>query len=422
MGKTFTNCRKCCYDCNVACDCFEIIVSGVQDDNCSLCGEVNGTFNLQRAGSSNCQWGGREPVSSGTDICVSGLPEGGWRFGYNFDADAWRLTNPLLGSGVFYQVAFSGINCNSTVESVNCTTCDDTISSFWELIVTGVTDNQCSDCNKHNRTSLLEYLGSSDCRFNGPSYFGPSRIASTCNDRDHAWDLFLPPANSSPQLRLGRGFGFDLILELASGVTFDCSGTNVFNTIVAGPNDACSWPTSLSITSKARPNNNLLLIGVPSDNCQNWPSEINVSNVTCITEITDCSDCVEGMSECWELVVAGVSTGTCSNCNEYNGIFILQNQPLNLPLHDACTFFYPEFSAASTPGCADTNVKWFMQRIVGTWYLIAGEFVSIATSLNIAVYTISAFDCNGPNIFNLLIQNGNCSGFPATLTVEPIGC
>jgi len=140
--------------------------------------------------------------------------------------------------------------------------------------------------------------------------------------------------------------------------------------------------------------------------------------------VDGCEGCDSGLSKYWETVVAGVTNG---NCSIWNGTWVL-----DIGTGGTCIA-----STTKTGGtvhhwhnalgtCRDdtfSRVLTFRKHVsLPIWHL---RFGTINAQID---YEIGEddFDCLGPNTMvksttvNLIEDNGCCSGWPATLTLEPI--
>lgn len=431
MGKTITGCRKCCYNCSEECACFEISVSGVTNNDCDQCGQVNGTFNLQNTGA-NCQYGGREVLASG--ICGSGLPEGGWRFGYDFDNDEWRLTNQLMGSGNYYQIGFDDVNCANVIEDTTCE--EDYCPSgnppqCYEVIFEGITNNMCTDCDSWNGTYILEK--NAGCSWSVNMGIKPRwQIFGGGNCTESQMSMTYTPIRGSngnicANLNISAPFLVGVIdwNDTNGDDNLDCSIPRVLDNrcafgVILG--NACNnFPTSVTVNPVPCPNGDATLVGSASGNCINWPSTVEIVGAPCVSSSENCSQCPDGMSECWELVVPEItplSPPTSGCCAELAGVYTLVHNPDSGYGLEGCSFESNETS----PICLGTPSE-------SPRFSLGYNSVFDRWQLNISMdggirdfYSLGSEDwnCNGPNTLNTSM--GTYCNWPSTLTIEPIGC
>lgn len=141
------------------------------------------------------------------------------------------------------------------------------------------------------------------------------------------------------------------------------------------------------------------------------------SSSSVLETIDVCSECPDGIAACWEITVAGITTGTCLDCANYNGTFILSHNA-------ACSFRSPTFSASpGAVGCGPSATRWIMGHepfAAGVWELYA-RAGSAPTGFRYQIAAAS-FDCIGPNVFTFFNRNVACATPPATITATPINC
>lgn len=159
--------------------------------------------------------------------------------------------------------------------------------------------------------------------------------------------------------------------------------------------------------------------------CCDWGWQVTLGRPCVTAETTGCSEFPSGMAANWELVVAGFALGACSdaaNCTGRNGTFQLAQV-------SGCAFESPgrfaNYGNSDVSPCSfSTDYRWRMSYNFpfGTlgWQLCVR---SVFAGSSQTVYVISGtFDPLGSNTFDLLVSDteGDCTGAPATLTVEPI--
>jgi hypothetical protein len=129
---------------------------------------------------------------------------------------------------------------------------------------------------------------------------------------------------------------------------------------------------------------------------------------------TLCSQCPNGMAKIWTFTMSGVTNGTCTNCNGYNGDVSL--------IHDGmpgCNWNDNVLTPCNISNQAlRYGMRWFPLGTV--WELIAHRSDGIPAPI-IATWTlpIGSWNCNGPNTLTLMSSDGTCATWPATVTVTP---
>lgn|SRR3990167_5963452 len=134
----------------------------------------------------------------------------------------------------------------------------------------------------------------------------------------------------------------------------------------------------------------------------------------------DCAECDQGaMADCWELAIAGI-TGSCTECSNANGTFILNQRPC-LDISGACCVQSEGFDFIASGTCTPVfQASWKLLFFVGKWSVVLDGNDGVSF---VAIYSVeSGFDCLGPNTLPLDTLVGHCSGFPLTVTVTPIAC
>ena len=158
-------------------------------------------------------------------------------------------------------------------------------------------------------------------------------------------------------------------------------------------------------------------------NCNTNPATITVSPTACPSQFTfdDCGNCSipSLMVECWELAVAGITTGTChaNTCAGFNGTFTFTNLFCN------CNRGTLSNEIHCTTGVTGSSInRWFLTVQGGNWVL----FPRTEGNLKAADYRlgIGAFDCTGSssNVFTLFVPEVGCNGWPSSVTLDPILC
>lgn len=128
-----------------------------------------------------------------------------------------------------------------------------------------------------------------------------------------------------------------------------------------------------------------------------------------IDSIELCDNCPDGMSKCWELVVAGVTDNDCLSCDEFNGTHVLIHSGSN-----NCVF-----TTLETDSCGGSGALWSLTLDANPPRLLSGLFFGTSHSR----YDLSGtFDCNGSNTFDLVGNTSDCQNWPPSLTIEPVAC
>lgn len=134
-------------------------------------------------------------------------------------------------------------------------------------------------------------------------------------------------------------------------------------------------------------------------------------------------DCPDDTFKCWEIVIAGVTDGTCSDCNEnYNGTWTLVWQsncawtavinsssvcgstaPAAIQMNRGG--LTPGTCSGTQPGSVVVNGPAF-GGAMATWELT----------------DIGNFNCEGDNEYTLCSSRGECATWPTTITATPAVC
>lgn len=135
----------------------------------------------------------------------------------------------------------------------------------------------------------------------------------------------------------------------------------------------------------------------------------------CLQPCEDCIRCDVGATPAqFALSVSSITNASCSNCDRWNGDWILTQQCLVVEGGDSCRWQTPiEADAPCDISCAGCS----------RWALILGSSfaVLLADENNMAGYrlAIGSFDCATSNVLTLNTASLRCN-WPATLTVTPV--
>lgn len=122
----------------------------------------------------------------------------------------------------------------------------------------------------------------------------------------------------------------------------------------------------------------------------------------------ECSECDGPAARTWEITVAGVTNGTCSNCGDYNGTFQLNHNPLG-----GCSWF----TVFNSSGCTVFGVSnWLLGIDSSNAVLNAQGDFTTAVEYRLAT---SSFDCLGSNVMTLISSGSECNNWPSTITIAP---
>ena len=132
--------------------------------------------------------------------------------------------------------------------------------------------------------------------------------------------------------------------------------------------------------------------------------------------IFDClTRCPDGITECWELTVAGIVNNNCP-CDIFNGTFtLIPRSPLKC------------FRESDEEGNGLGSGIWTLQHVGNILQLLATIFGDATCgTYGTRAYEIGEddFDCTGANILvrQGSADTGNCNQYPPTLTVVPVEC
>lgn len=134
-----------------------------------------------------------------------------------------------------------------------------------------------------------------------------------------------------------------------------------------------------------------------------------------------CAACPDGIAECWEFAIAGVTDDEC-NCETIDGTYLLTRQEL-LPCSASSSLSHAEWWSPFVFECSPSDdFRWSLGQssVDGIWrltfFFAAGAFL--------VQYELDAaeFDCDDSNTFALTLVNDACQGWPATVTLDPITC
>ena len=193
--------------------------------------------------------------------------------------------------------------------------------------------------------------------------------------------------------------------EMPSGSTFDYYGVNVF-TLSSESNRCFGWPDTITVYPKINE--------LAETNCN--PAVWKV--------ITDDGFSASANSDvvCWEVPrfwfveVSGVTNDVCSDCDVFNGSFVLDYFTGQLGQSANIT----STCASGTP--VTYRLSWGLDS--GTWYMYL--WCRTSTPNYYATYTKNlgsdafGINCIGPNVLTLDSNSTDCQTWPATLTVYPL--
>jgi hypothetical protein len=131
------------------------------------------------------------------------------------------------------------------------------------------------------------------------------------------------------------------------------------------------------------------------------------------TNCFSCDDSLE-MIDCWEVTIAGVTDGTCSECELVNGTWILSYV---VDIANQCTW---DGDAIDNSGAGCSNIDfWRLVFTSGEWRVRLGQGV-LTQLVRYTGLDETNFDCDGPNVLSVFgTPSGVCANFPATVTVTP---
>ena len=156
--------------------------------------------------------------------------------------------------------------------------------------------------------------------------------------------------------------------------------------------------------------------------CGDCPCDGSASLSTSIAP--GCDDaCPDGVAECFELTVAGVTDNACTfgDCTPWNGTFVLVGRPRiggEICLHDTDDGDVGNVSVLPLPCVGSASGTWQLVKGVILWQL---EAVAGTTH---ARYEIpgNVFDCHGSTEFALVFDDTTCTNWPSTLTLQAVAC
>lgn len=148
------------------------------------------------------------------------------------------------------------------------------------------------------------------------------------------------------------------------------------------------------------------------------PPEPTGTSTATSSNILSCSECPDGMSQCWEITVAGIANKNCSVCEGYNGTFVLDNRLEGL---GQCQFRSPGLSGCNNvcnPSTPDSDF-WQMEFSVNQWLITA-------TGLGGIQWVLTSGDpCNNDVLTfsrTIVVTNDCCQSYPDTITATPAPC
>jgi hypothetical protein len=154
----------------------------------------------------------------------------------------------------------------------------------------------------------------------------------------------------------------------------------------------------------------------------------------------ECNQCEDPnfTHECWEIAIAGVTNGACSDCDSLDGIYLVQH----VFVFGDCIWAETQVPV-SDPFCPNSmgvdRYEMNQLEMFGLPSSVPGgipnngviririEFISTGTE-SIVYYIIPesrTFDCDGPNEFELSVNQfstNSCASWPDTITAIPAEC
>ena len=132
-----------------------------------------------------------------------------------------------------------------------------------------------------------------------------------------------------------------------------------------------------------------------------------------------CSECPNGIPQCWEIAVAGITNGTCPACSTtLNGTFILE-------YISGCDFQSPPLTGCDG-GCFGgghpSNGSWWM-TVTPTGATI-GSGSTVGSTFDSRFWTTTDNPCDGESIVltNSTGSSSCCNNWPTTITATPVNC
>ena len=142
----------------------------------------------------------------------------------------------------------------------------------------------------------------------------------------------------------------------------------------------------------------------------------------CGSDPCACPQCPSCIAECWELTVAGVTSGEC-DCTAVDGTYVLIRSA-SVACFAASANFTSEYFDVNFEACVSGAFSWrlFRNTVAEVWRLALGE--QSGSGLIIVEYQLSfaSFICDDTNVFDFVSSTSECSDWPATLTLDPIAC
>ena len=261
-----------------------------------------------------------------------------------------------------------------------CPLCDNRLQQFpcqWRFLGTGFGDDSAVDCTRFNRTLLLSMTASCKWEYDDPT---DVHVVLDLSDDVAILSLFsyTPPGNEVFVARYA-----------VNGAAWNCCSNNALPLVLDG--------------------NQCGIQGVPATLTLQPVSPCGCGGRT------GCLYCVAAPNS-WRLVVAGITNGTCSDCNNANGEFTLAFfQPVVCGWQVEPAF---TFCGLAQHGTWQLTEASFGAQDVFELSLIKG----IADPAVVATYRVNRADwnCLGTNVMPLVSNSNHCNNYPATLTVVPI--
>jgi len=122
---------------------------------------------------------------------------------------------------------------------------------------------------------------------------------------------------------------------------------------------------------------------------------------------TDCAGCAV-VAQRWKVTLSGIGNGLCTDCGLLNGAWILERDFA----YSGCVWTAQH--GACVVGAAASEFRFSVAPS-------SRYFFIVTHSLYAAKYRpVGAFDCLGPNTFELFDSAGFCTNYPATIVLEPV--
>ncbi len=150
------------------------------------------------------------------------------------------------------------------------------------------------------------------------------------------------------------------------------------------------------------------------------PGGSSIDDPTCEDDPLEC--CGEACGICeqtpryWKFTIAGVTDGTCTDCNE------VMNGSFTVGWNGGCAFLATAFAGA---GCFGGGEQWrFAYNPVGTGGGFTDDTWSLSTTDGATVIILyelagASFNCLSANALAKISSSGECTNWPATVTLTP---